>query len=71
LQLCISPWTLDYFNKGTSTVVPQVYLWGTLSNDDCFAACRIRILLTVTWLHVIQFILCKIWRCWMQQTTGV
>jgi hypothetical protein len=26
LQLCISPWTLDYFNKGTSTVVPQVYL---------------------------------------------
>jgi hypothetical protein len=44
----------------------------TLSNDDCFAACRIRILLlTVTWLHVIQFILCKIWHCWMQQTTIV
>jgi hypothetical protein len=49
LQLCISRWTLDYFNKGTSTVVPQVYLRDTLSNDDCFAACRIRILLlTVT-----------------------
>jgi hypothetical protein len=40
-QLRIIPWTLDYFNKCTGAMVPQEYLRGTPTNDDCPAACVI------------------------------